>query len=738
VRPWNARVVRRGSLHGAVFVIIAVIFLGRSISASAERFAPPLQTDLSADVTPRDMIETADIGGVKIAPNKEYISVRVDRSNVASNTSMARWYVVSLATGKSRYVADGGNTVLGELALPNDDPAWSPDSRWIYFRALHGEELAVWRANVSGESEKLTHDAADVESFKLDAKHKRLFYVVRATREAIKGAESKEYREGVVLTPGDFASEQLFGNLPYDGRLAVMRRQQTGEFRPLLSHAPQRLFVLDLTGKTAHTASASEADNYGKMAGAPALASAPNAPTLVRSASDGRVAFLAPSMAESKDAFGHPDSPLELRWTMSALAPVSNRCRHAACKFATALEWRPHTNEVVFVAQDYYGTGGESGLYAWDVARDTVRKIMSMDGVMGTSGGFMGRLKSSVCPVTAQYAVCSVASASEPPRLQVIDLDAGRQRTILDPNAELRQKHLISAEHLTWPDKWGRIWNGYLTLPRGRPRGELPLVITSYRCNGFLQGGQGGTVPEQVLATNGIAALCVNAANWTGLPHPSGKIPPGQASEMQNVLDSWESAAGWLIERGIVDAKLIGISGHSFSGESVNYAISHSAAFAVAGSAHATCTDPLTYYLVTGEIGDLMHKGYGVPDPQSDAGHYYDQVSAALNVERITAPLLIQSAEGEYRYGVQYISELATHARPAEIVVFPNETHVFWQPSHRWAMQERYIDWFRYWLQNYEDPKPSKADQYARWRELRKLRNQLRDRQSADRPTAAR
>lgn len=38
------------------------------------------------------------------------------------------------------------------------------------------------------------------------------------------------------------------------------------------------------------------------------------------------------------------------------------------------------------------------------------------------------------------------------------------------------------------------------------------------------------------------------------------------------------------------------------------------------------------------------------------------------------------------------------------------------------------LDWFRLWLQDYEDPDPAKAAQYMRWRELRKL--QCRNRRS--------
>jgi len=31
------------------------------------------------------------------------------------------------------------------------------------------------------------------------------------------------------------------------------------------------------------------------------------------------------------------------------------------------------------------------------------------------------------------------------------------------------------------------------------------------------------------------------------------------------------------------------------------------------------------------------------------------------------------------------------------------------------------VDWFCFWLKGEEDPDPAKAEQYKRWRELRKL-----------------
>jgi hypothetical protein len=40
-------------------------------------------------------------------------------------------------------------------------------------------------------------------------------------------------------------------------------------------------------------------------------------------------------------------------------------------------------------------------------------------------------------------------------------------------------------------------------------------------------------------------------------------------------------------------------------------------------------------------------------------------------------------------------------------------------PSDRLVAMEGVVDWFSFWLQDYEDPAPAKAEQYIRWRELR-------------------
>jgi len=47
--------------------------------------------------------------------------------------------------------------------------------------------------------------------------------------------------------------------------------------------------------------------------------------------------------------------------------------------------------------------------------------------------------------------------------------------------------------------------------------------------------------------------------------------------------------------------------------------------------------------------------------------------------------------------------------------------HILTNPRERMASQGGTVDWLRFWLQGFEDPDPTKAAQYARWREMRKL-----------------
>jgi hypothetical protein len=71
--------------------------------------------------------------------------------------------------------------------------------------------------------------------------------------------------------------------------------------------------------------------------------------------------------------------------------------------------------------------------------------------------------------------------------------------------------------------------------------------------------------------------------------------------------------------------------------------------------------------------------------------------------------------------------------KPVDLVLINTDEHVLTNPAARLASQGGTVDWFRFWLQGYEDPDPAKAEQYRRWHALRKLQ----DVQDAERTNAS-
>jgi dipeptidyl aminopeptidase/acylaminoacyl peptidase len=96
-------------------------------------------------------------------------------------------------------------------------------------------------------------------------------------------------------------------------------------------------------------------------------------------------------------------------------------------------------------------------------------------------------------------------------------------------------------------------------------------------------------------------------------------------------------------------------------------------------------------------------------------------LSASLNADRIEAPLLVNAADSEYLASLALCSSLEQLGKPVELFIYPNELHAKNQPKHRYEIYERNLDWFGFWLRDLEDPDPKKADQYVRWRRLKKV-----------------
>jgi hypothetical protein len=108
-------------------------------------------------------------------------------------------------------------------------------------------------------------------------------------------------------------------------------------------------------------------------------------------------------------------------------------------------------------------------------------------------------------------------------------------------------------------------------------------------------------------------------------------------------------------------------------------------------------------------------RAVGYPPSIRDDRAYWAPLSMTLAARRMNRPLLMQLADSELNLGLETFTALHEAGQPVEMYVFPDETHIKWQPAHRLAIYERNLDWFSFWLRGRIDPDPAKAAQYARW-----------------------
>jgi hypothetical protein len=66
---------------------------------------------------------------------------------------------------------------------------------------------------------------------------------------------------------------------------------------------------------------------------------------------------------------------------------------------------------------------------------------------------------------------------------------------------------------------------------------------------------------------------------------------------------------------------------------------------------------------------------------------------------------------------------LRLQKKPVELLYMRNAGHVISRPKEQLVSQEMNVDWFDFWLSGHEDAKPEKSEQYARWRQLRKMQD---------------
>jgi dipeptidyl aminopeptidase/acylaminoacyl peptidase len=304
-------------------------------------------------------------------------------------------------------------------------------------------------------------------------------------------------------------------------------------------------------------------------------------------------------------------------------------------------------------------------------------------------------------------------SFNDPPLL--IATEKQVSRVIWDPNPQLKNIELGEASVYTWKDKDGKEWRGGLYKPSDYKAGRrYPLVIQSH---GFAEGEfrPSGGFPTasaaRELAAIGIVVLQVGTVGECGVVTPD---------EGSCNASGYETVANQLVSEGLADPDKIGIIGFSrtcyYVMETLTFGPLHLRAASITDG---VMVDYLQYMLF--DPGSEFDPMIGA-QPFGEGLQKWLRRSPGFNLDKITAPLLVVG-EGSLSVlgmwqpyaGLQYLK------KPVDLMMLNTAEHVLTNPAIRTASQGGSVDWFRFWLLDEEDSDPAKAEQYKRWRELRKL-----------------
>lgn len=665
----------------------------------------------AASATIRQLVEVVDIHNVSVSPDGNLAAFRTEQASIERNTYRTVWYVQPVdGASPPRRLGEGGEMLPdGGGSSKLERAVWSPDSKWIFFRAVHDERIDIWRAAVDGSStEQITHEAANVRAFSLSADGSTVLYSVGATRQAVIDAELSEYDRGIHIDRSVSLGDHLFRSGFHEGRLATQRFTRKFEFVPLLSNVPDRWRAMDLS-----TGVAREIGSDHRPSAPLAVSDLPTGlgevTLVVEDGGSGRIAMLRTQSGQDGDT---RRSPVVLAMLPERRSRRPVECTAEPCKgkLISGIVWRPGSDEIVFTVSERDSELQQS-IFRWNVVSGNVTPVVRSRGQL--AGG--GRWWPEPCAASASVLICVAADSDVPPRLESVDLDSGNRTVLFAPNQLLAQdmKEFVDVRFITWSDAQGKRYNGYFYPSLAVDGTPPPLFIVYYRCTGFLRGSVGDEWPLATLARNGIAALCINTASNDN----------DAFVRYQQGLTAVESVIDLLARKGDIDPARVGMGGLSFGAEVAMWTAMRSDLLRATSQSSPAFSPNGSLMLSLGGKDHFarLERFWQLGTPEQTPERWR-MLSPAYQIDQVRAPSLMQMPEQEYRYALDYLVPLIREHR-ADVYVFPNEPHQKFQPRHQLAVYQRNLDWFRFWLQDYEDADPAKREQYVRWREMRDARS---------------
>ena len=254
------------------------------------------------------------------------------------------------------------------------------------------------------------------------------------------------------------------------------------------------------------------------------------------------------------------------------------------------------------------------------------------------------------------------------------------------------REHMAVMKPISYPSSDGLVIPAYLTLPKGVPAKNLPLVVFPHG-GPWARDSWGFNGYAQFLANRGYAVLAPNFRSSTGYGKKFLNAGNNQWGDLMQDDITW--GVKHLVKEGIADPKRVGIMGGSYGGYATLAGVAftpdvYAAGVSIVGPSNLlTLLETIPPYWEAGRI--VFHTRMG--NPNTPEGKKQLERQSPLNsAQKIKTPLLVVQGANDPRVkkaeSEQIVIALRDRGFPVEYICAPDEGHGFARPVNNMAMMD--------------------------------------------------
>jgi len=289
---------------------------------------------------------------------------------------------------------------------------------------------------------------------------------------------------------------------------------------------------------------------------------------------------------------------------------------------------------------------------------------------------------------------------------EIYALENGKLRKLTSHNdALVAEWQLGAVEDISFKSKDGMEIHGLMVKPPNYDASrKYPLVL-------WIHGGPNGQddhglpfstyplqVERQIFAAQGYVVLAINyrGSNGRGAEFTRSIFSDWGNKEVADL----QAGVDWAITQGIADPNRLGIGGWSYGGILTDYMIASDPRFKVAisgaGSANQLSMYGSDQYIL--QYNNELGPPWKTPDTWIKVSYPF------FHADRIHTPTLFLGGQADFNVpiigGEQMYQSLRTLGIPTELVIYPEQFHLFTRPSYIHDRLERYVAWYGKYLKN--------------------------------------